>query len=107
MSPEITDSLIQIVRDTARTEIMPHFRNPGADCIEAKTSASDLVTVADRVAEARITAEVAHLLPAAVIIGGLSKSFASTLMPHDLPVSSRLGSLTNRCSLPCSRALPT
>lgn len=69
LTPDITDQLIGIVRDTARTEIMPHFRNLGAGSIETKTSPSDLVTVADRAAETKITAKVANLMPQAVIIG--------------------------------------
>lgn len=69
MSPEIADRLIDIVRNAARVEILPHFRNLAAGSIEAKTDPSDLVTIADRAAEARITREVASLLPQAMIIG--------------------------------------
>ena len=69
MSPEITDCLIEIVRTTAQSEIMPHFRNLGAESIETKTDPYDLVTIADRAAEARITQEITRLLPQAVVIG--------------------------------------
>lgn len=54
-SPEIADRLIYIVRNGARVEILPHFRNRAAGSIVAKTDPSDLVTIADRATEARIT----------------------------------------------------
>ncbi len=54
-SPEIADRLIDIVRNGARVEILPHFRNRAAGSIVAKTDPSDLVTIADRATEARIT----------------------------------------------------
>lgn len=63
------DGLIAAVRDAARTEIMPRFRRLGADEIEAKTNASDLVTVADRAAERRISEAVRRLMPDAAVVG--------------------------------------
>lgn len=63
------DSLIAAVRETARTEIMPRFRRLGAGDVDTKSDPGDLVTVADRAAELRITAAVHRLMPDAAIVG--------------------------------------
>ncbi|CAN7390935.1 inositol monophosphatase family protein [Rhizobium leguminosarum] len=57
------------VREAARAEIMPRFRNLGAGDISEKTSATDLVTQADLLAEHRITAALRERFPAALIVG--------------------------------------
>ncbi|CAN7409599.1 inositol monophosphatase [Rhizobium leguminosarum] len=57
------------VREAARAEIMPRFRNLGAGDISEKTSAVDLVTQADLLAEHRITAALRERFPAALIVG--------------------------------------
>ena len=57
------------VRQAAQAEIMPRFRNLGTDDISEKTSATDLVTQADVLAEARITAALRERFPAALIVG--------------------------------------
>lgn len=51
------------VRETARAEIMPRFRNLGAADVSEKTSAIDLVTQADLLAEHRITAALRERFP--------------------------------------------
>ncbi|MFN4153893.1 MAG: inositol monophosphatase family protein [Paracoccaceae bacterium] len=63
------DGLIAAVRDAARLDIMPRFRRLGAGDVDTKTDASDLVTVADRSAEQRISAAVRRLMPDAAIVG--------------------------------------
>ncbi len=63
------DALANILRDAAKAEILPRFRNLGADMVHEKTEAIDLVTVADIEAERRIKADVALLAPGAVFVG--------------------------------------
>ncbi len=62
-------NLIEAVRDAARTEIMPRFRNLAPSEIDAKSDPWDLVTVADRAAEIAIGAAIAKILPGAAIVG--------------------------------------
>lgn len=61
--------LIAALRDAGRTEIMPRFRRLAAAEIDTKSSATDLVTVADRAAERRISDAVRRLMPDAAIVG--------------------------------------
>ena len=61
--------LIAAVRKAARAEIMPRFRRLAPGEIDTKTSASDLVTVADRAAEQAISLAAKHLMPDAAIVG--------------------------------------
>lgn len=63
------NELIDIVRRAAKAEILPRFRNLAPESIQAKTSPEDLVTIADREAEAFIQREVAERFPTATIIG--------------------------------------
>ncbi|MBY5402521.1 inositol monophosphatase family protein [Rhizobium leguminosarum] len=57
------------VREAARAEIMPRFRNLDAADVSEKTSAIDLVTQADLLAEQRITAALRERFPAALVVG--------------------------------------
>jgi myo-inositol-1(or 4)-monophosphatase len=57
------------VREAARAEIMPRFRNLGTADVSEKTSAIDLVTEADVHAEHRITAALKGRFPAALVVG--------------------------------------
>ncbi|MBX4861069.1 inositol monophosphatase [Rhizobium sophorae] len=57
------------VREAARAEIMPRFRNLGAADVSEKTSAIDLVTQADVLAEHRITAALSERFPKALVVG--------------------------------------
>jgi len=59
----------EILADAARAEIMPRFRNLPEGGIRTKTSAIDLVTVADEAAERRITADLAAAFPGVVVVG--------------------------------------
>lgn len=63
------DALIEAVRTAAREEILPRFRNLEAGAVDAKANPDDLVTIADRLSEASISAAVARILPDAEIIG--------------------------------------
>ncbi|MCR8548823.1 inositol monophosphatase [Salipiger sp. P9] len=62
-------SIMNLVRRAARTEIMPRFRSLDASDISQKTSRQDLVTEADRAAEAMIARGLVGLFPNALIVG--------------------------------------
>ena len=62
-------TLIDIVRHAARTEILPRFRSLDPDAIDTKDGPDDLVTIADRSAEKVITQGVAKAFPEATIVG--------------------------------------
>ncbi|MBN8899190.1 MAG: inositol monophosphatase, partial [Rhodospirillales bacterium] len=55
--------LATLLRDAARTEIMPRFRQLGPDGVRTKTGPLDLVTEADEQAERRITAGLESRFP--------------------------------------------
>ncbi|ARQ10374.1 inositol monophosphatase protein [Rhizobium etli] len=59
----------ECVKDAARAEIMPRFRNLGDTDVSEKTSATDLVTQADLLAEHRITAALKERFPSALVVG--------------------------------------
>ena len=64
-----TTALVERVRDVARTEIMPQFRRLSPGDIDAKSGPDDLVTVADRAAEAALAAALVPLFPGAEMVG--------------------------------------
>lgn len=57
------------VRAVAAAEILPRWRRLGAGDVRHKTGPGDLVTVADRDAEARLTELLPALLPGSVVVG--------------------------------------
>ncbi|WP_030694472.1 inositol monophosphatase family protein [Streptomyces globisporus] len=64
-----TAEVEEAVRKAAAAEIMPRFRQLAADDIVEKNGPHDLVTVADRAAEAHLTASLTALLPGSVVVG--------------------------------------
>lgn len=62
-------TLIDIVRHAAKTEILPRFRMLDPDAIDTKTGPDDLVTIADKSAEKVIARGVAEAFPEATIVG--------------------------------------
>jgi fructose-1,6-bisphosphatase/inositol monophosphatase family enzyme len=58
-----------ILRDAARTEILPLFRRLGVAQIRTKSSAIDLVTDADEAAERQITAALTARFPGCLVVG--------------------------------------
>ena len=58
-----------LLRRTAKTEIMPRFQNLSAQDVSTKSRDDDLVTKADLASEAMITAELQNLFPHAVVVG--------------------------------------
>ena len=59
----------EAVRKAAAAEIMPRFRQLDEAEIVEKNGPHDLVTVADRAAEAHLTASLTALLPGSVVVG--------------------------------------
>ncbi|MFI8826216.1 inositol monophosphatase family protein [Streptomyces sp. NPDC053431] len=64
-----TAEVEEAVRKAAAAEIMPRFRQLAAHDIVEKNGPHDLVTVADRAAEAHLTASLTALLPGSVVVG--------------------------------------
>ena len=62
-------ALIDAVREIAAEEILPRFRALDPGDIATKSRPDDLVTIADREAERRLTEAVAGILPGTVIVG--------------------------------------
>ncbi|MDX5593496.1 inositol monophosphatase [Pseudovibrio sp. SPO723] len=69
LTPAFYEALINEVRQIAREEIMPRFRNLETTQIDSKTAPDDLVTIADKRSEERLTEAVGRLLPSAAVVG--------------------------------------
>ena len=63
------EAVDQLLREVARVEIMPRFRNLAAHEVRQKSSALDLVTDADEAAERRIETDLLRTFPNALVIG--------------------------------------
>lgn len=63
------ERLTAILRDAAKTEIMPRFRKLDEGSIRTKSHVHDLVTEADEQAERAITAAIKDAAPHMVVIG--------------------------------------
>jgi fructose-1,6-bisphosphatase/inositol monophosphatase family enzyme len=59
----------EAVRKAAAAEIMPRFRRLAAHEVDQKSGPHDLVTDADRLAEAYLTEALGALLPGSVVVG--------------------------------------
>ncbi|WP_262028095.1 inositol monophosphatase family protein [Microvirga sp. Mcv34] len=63
------EAVDQLLREVARVEIMPRFRNLAAHEVRQKSSALDLVTDADEAAERMISSGLRRIFPQAVMVG--------------------------------------
>lgn len=81
--------LVNILRRAARAEIMPRFRNLSASDIATKSHADDLVTEADKAAEAMITRALRIAFPSALIVGEEAVAEDATLLDQieDAPLA--------------------
>lgn len=81
--------IVNIIRRTARAEIMPRFRSLSAADIDTKSGPNDLVTAADTAAEAMITRTLKIAFPDALIVGEESVAANPTLLDKiaDAPVA--------------------
>ena len=62
-------TVVEILRDAARREILPRFRGLVPKHTREKTSRQDLVTDADEAAEAAITAALLKAFPGCAVVG--------------------------------------
>lgn len=62
-------TVVEILRDAARAEIMPRFRGLVPKRVREKSSRQDLVTDADEAAEAAITAALGRAFPGCTVVG--------------------------------------
>ncbi|SLN21170.1 Inositol-1-monophosphatase [Roseovarius albus] len=67
-------AVINLIRRTARTEIIPLFQNHGVQDVTRKSGRFDLVTQADLAAEAMLRRGLQQMFPHALIIGEESAS---------------------------------
>ncbi len=63
------DRVAAIIRDVAERVIMPRWRNLAAHEIGSKSKPDELVTIADREAEAELTPLLSALIPSSHVIG--------------------------------------
>lgn len=68
MSAVLSDAVAALMRRVAETVVMPRFRNLDADQVEEKAP-GDLVTVADREAEAALAEGLVPLIPGSRVVG--------------------------------------
>lgn len=72
MQSELLNRLGDVLRDVAQREIAPRFRQLAPSDVISKPSAddpSDLVTAADRAAEAELTRRLPELVPGSTVVG--------------------------------------
>lgn len=82
LDTDITAALVSEIRATARTEILPRFRNLAPADISTKSHPGDLVTEADKRAEARLEAAVRQILPGANFVGEESVAADPSVLDH-------------------------
>lgn len=89
LSDSDIDFLVATVADAGTSEIMPRFRNLSASAISEKTSAVDLVTEADLLAEKRITAALLQRFPTAHVVGEEAYDADRSVIPalRDAPLA--------------------
>jgi fructose-1,6-bisphosphatase/inositol monophosphatase family enzyme len=75
------DSVAQVLRDAAESEILPRFRQLAAADIREK-GPGDLVTVADEAAEIAITPRLLALLPGSIVVGEEAAAADPELLRH-------------------------
>jgi fructose-1,6-bisphosphatase/inositol monophosphatase family enzyme len=75
-----THLIANLLRDAAKSEILPHFRNLTDGAVRQKTSALDLVTDADEAAERVIASGLRAAFPQAVVVGEEACELDPTLL---------------------------
>ncbi len=74
MAPVDDNAVSALIKDVARTIILPRFQKLQPHHINTKTSPSDFVTIADTEAELALEAGLTALLPGSVVVGEESVS---------------------------------
>jgi fructose-1,6-bisphosphatase/inositol monophosphatase family enzyme len=72
----------EILREAARSEILPRFWSPERVSVREKTSHLDLVTEADVAAERRISTNLARAFPSAMVIGEEATAANPSILRH-------------------------
>ncbi len=80
VTPAQQHHILNIVRRTARAEIMPRFRSLSQADIRSKSRADDLVTAADVAAEQMITRALRIAFPTALVLGEEAVSEDASLL---------------------------
>jgi fructose-1,6-bisphosphatase/inositol monophosphatase family enzyme len=73
-------TLSELLREAARAEVLPRFRNLDPGSVRAKSGPLDLVTVADEAAERMIAAGLRSAFPGCVVIGEEAASADASVM---------------------------
>ena len=63
------DAVFETIVDTSNAVVLPRFQNLSAGEVDTKSSPTDLVTVADREAEVRLSAALTSILPGSLVVG--------------------------------------
>ena len=79
-----TAAILELIKETAEEVINPRFRALERADVEAKTSPDDLVTIADREAEALLSSALRRIYPGALVIGE-EAVFANPELRRKLP----------------------
>ena len=79
-----TAAILELIKETAEKVINPRFRALEQADVEAKTSPDDLVTIADREAEALLASALHRIYPDALVIGE-EAVFANPGLRRELP----------------------
>ncbi|ADM09980.1 putative inositol monophosphatase [Parvularcula bermudensis HTCC2503] len=69
MTPSLIETVDHLLREASADFVLPRFQSLSAADIETKSGPNDLVTVADREAEAWLTPRLAALVPGSTVIG--------------------------------------
>lgn len=80
LSDNQRDAVFAAVIEASETVVLPRFQNLAEDEIGAKTSPSDLVTIADREAELLLTRSLTAILPGSVVVGEEAVSEDKTVL---------------------------
>lgn len=69
MNRSLLDTVAGFMAEVAEREVMPRWRNLGSGDIAEKTGPDDLVTIADKAAEAALTGKLTRFLPGSTVVG--------------------------------------
>lgn len=80
LSDSQRDAVYEAIIAAAESAVLPRFQNLAEGEISSKSSPSDLVTIADREAEALLTESLTKIMPGSVVVGEESVSANSSLL---------------------------
>lgn len=80
LSDSQRDAVYEAIIAAAESAVLPRFQNLAEGEISSKSSPSDLVTIADREAEALLTESLTKIMPGSVVVGEESVSANPSLL---------------------------